>query len=123
MFLPWRRGWFANGRALKFSLVAENRVNCQRHAIAARLLRFLFVGPSRMDRVRPPHQPTVVLGVAGFEAVEDAAAVPGGRVVKVTANDDMAVLLTDLGMRVAAIALGELEAYCRTTLDRLGSDS
>ena len=60
---------------------------------------------------------------AKFEAVEDAAAVPGGRVVKVTANDDMAVLLTDLGMRVAAIALGELEAYCRTTLDRLGSDS
>lgn len=35
----------------------------------------------------------------------------GGKVVKVTANDDMAVMLTALAMKVATSATDEVDAY------------
>lgn len=50
---------------------------------------------------------------AKFEVVEDAVAVPGGRLVKVTANDDLSLNLTVLGMMTATRAVDELDAYCR----------
>ena len=46
-----------------------------------------------------------------FELVEGAPEVAGGRVAKVSANDEMAVMLTDLGVTTVAAALRELEAY------------
>ncbi len=49
---------------------------------------------------------------AKFEVVEDAVPVPGGRIVKVTANDDLSVVLAALRMTTATKALDELEAYC-----------
>lgn len=49
---------------------------------------------------------------AKFEVVEDAVAVPGGRLVKVTANDDLSLNLTVLGMMTATRALKEMDAYC-----------
>ncbi len=45
------------------------------------------------------------------QAVENAVAVPGGQLMKVTANDDMSLWMTLLGVRVAAAALAELRAY------------
>jgi len=48
---------------------------------------------------------------AKLESVADVAEVTGGRIVKVSANDDMSALMTDLGMKTAAAALAELEAY------------
>ena len=50
---------------------------------------------------------------AKFQVVEEATEVPGARLVKVTANDDMSVVLTALGARTATTALNELETYCR----------
>lgn len=50
-----------------------------------------------------------------FDVVEDGPEVAGARLVKVTANDDMSVMLTSLGMRTATVALAELETYCRAT--------
>lgn len=47
-----------------------------------------------------------------IQAVETAAEVRGGKVVKVTANDDMSVMLTALAMKVAAVAVDEVDAYC-----------
>lgn len=52
---------------------------------------------------------------AKFQVVEEGAEVRGGRLVKVTANDDMSVMLTALGMKTARIALDELQAYCGGT--------
>jgi hypothetical protein len=49
---------------------------------------------------------------AKFEVVEGAVAGPGGKLVKVTANDDLSLNLTTLGMMTAARALNELDAYC-----------
>jgi hypothetical protein len=46
-----------------------------------------------------------------FEVVEGAPDIVGARVVKVSANDDMAVVLTDLGVTTVAAALRDLEAY------------
>lgn len=45
------------------------------------------------------------------QAVENAAPVPGGQLMKVSANDDLSLQMTVLGMRVAAAALAELRAY------------
>jgi hypothetical protein len=53
-----------------------------------------------------------LLVTANFEVVEGAVAVPGGKLVKVTANDDLSLNLTTLGMMTAAKALNELDAYC-----------
>jgi hypothetical protein len=47
-----------------------------------------------------------------IQAIEAAAEVRGGKVVKVTANDDMSVMLTGLAMKVAALAVDEVDAYC-----------
>lgn len=47
-----------------------------------------------------------------LQAVEAAAEVRGGKVVKVTANDDMAVMLTALAMKVASSAVDEVDRYC-----------
>lgn len=52
---------------------------------------------------------------AKFEVVEGAVAVPGGKLVKVTANDDLSLNLTTLGMMTATRALNELDAYCGGT--------
>ena len=52
---------------------------------------------------------------ADFEEADSAADFPGGRVVRVTANDDVSLAMTTLGARTAATALDELEAYCGTT--------
>ena len=46
-----------------------------------------------------------------FEVVKDAVAVKGGRIVKVSANDDMSIWLSALAMRVGTVALEELERY------------
>ena len=46
------------------------------------------------------------------EIVEAAAEVAGARLAKVTANDDMSLWLTALGLKTAGTALGEIEAYC-----------
>jgi hypothetical protein len=48
---------------------------------------------------------------ARFEVVEGALEVPDARLVKVTANDDMSVVLTALGVTTATTALNELETY------------
>lgn len=53
------------------------------------------------------------------EVVEDAIAVPGGQLMKVTANDDWSVRMTLFGVRAAAAAVGELETYYGA--DRLSS--
>lgn len=45
------------------------------------------------------------------QAVENAVPVPGGQLMKVTANDDLSLQMTVLGMRVAAAALDELRAH------------
>jgi hypothetical protein len=52
---------------------------------------------------------------AKFEVVEGAVAVPGGKLVKVTANDDLSLNLTTLGMMTATRALNELDDYCRAS--------
>lgn len=53
-----------------------------------------------------------------IQVVEAAAEVRGGKVVKVSANDDMALMLTSLAMKVATSAVDEVDAYCG-----LGSES
>jgi hypothetical protein len=55
---------------------------------------------------------------AKFEIVEGAIAVPGGKLVKVTANDDLSLNLTTLGMMTATRALNELDGYCRGSAQR-----
>jgi len=55
---------------------------------------------------------------AKFEVVEGAVAVPGGKLVKVTAHDDLSLNLTTLGMMTATRALNELDAYCRGSARR-----
>ncbi len=55
---------------------------------------------------------------ARFEVVEGAVAVPGGKLVKVTADDDLSLNLTLLGMMTATKALNELDAYCRRSAQR-----
>lgn len=55
---------------------------------------------------------------AKFEVVEGAVAVPGGKLVKVTANDDLSLNLTTLGMMTATRALNELDGYCRGSARR-----
>jgi hypothetical protein len=52
---------------------------------------------------------------AKFEVVEDAVAMRGGKLVKVSANDDMSLNLTALGMMTATRALNELDAFCGAT--------
>jgi hypothetical protein len=52
---------------------------------------------------------------AKFEIVEGAVAVPGGKLVRATANDDLSLNLTVLGMMTSARALNELDAYCGAT--------
>lgn len=47
-----------------------------------------------------------------IQVVEEATEVRGGKVVKVTANDDMSVMLTALAMKVATSAVDEVDAYC-----------
>jgi hypothetical protein len=47
-----------------------------------------------------------------IQAVEEATEVRGGKVVKVTANDDMSVMLTALAMKVAMAAVDEVDGYC-----------
>lgn len=49
---------------------------------------------------------------AKFEVIEDAPEIQGAQLVKVSANDNMSLMLTDLGMRTAATVLDELETYC-----------
>lgn len=46
-----------------------------------------------------------------FRVVEDVKEVPGVRLVQVTANDDLAVVMTAVGLSTAALALAELETY------------
>jgi hypothetical protein len=55
---------------------------------------------------------------AKFEIVEGAVAVPGGKLVKATANDDLSLNLTTLGMMTATRALNELDGYCRGSARR-----
>ena len=56
---------------------------------------------------------------AKFEVVEGAVAVPGGKFVRATANDDLSLNLTTLGMMTATRALNELDAYCGVDRPRL----
>ena len=50
-----------------------------------------------------------------LQVVEDGPEVAGARLMKVSANDDLSVMLTSLGMRTATVALAELETYSRAT--------
>lgn len=52
-----------------------------------------------------------------IQAVALATEVRGGKVVKVSANDDMAVMLTALAMKVATAAVDEVDAYCSVPRD------
>ncbi len=45
------------------------------------------------------------------QAVDNAVPVPGGQLMKVTANDDLSLQMTVLGVRIAVAALAELLAY------------
>lgn len=55
-------------------------------------------------------------GTANLEPVEDGPMVPGGRLGRFSANDDMSATYTAWAVRLAKIALRELMAYRGLTL-------